>query len=134
MEKQSQASQGSVPMGTAVKLTVTENREGDAGGRTGCCLTWRDFPGDNQQAAKGRAEIRKGTAVLERQETPGQGQRLWREGLDAGGRRLSKPQREKRPREARFWGKLLHRSTCLGLMVSYEEQFLRAGFITCLIL
>lgn len=80
-----------------VKLTVTENWEGYAGGRTGCCQTRRDCLGDNQQAAKGRAEIRKGIAVLERQETPGQSQRLWREGLDAGGRRLSKPQREKRP-------------------------------------
>lgn len=69
-------------MRAAVKLTVTGNWEGDAGGRTGCCQTWQDCPGDNQQAAKGRAEIRKGIAVLERQETPRQGQRLQWEGLD----------------------------------------------------
>lgn len=49
------------------------------------------------KTTKGRAEIRKGISVHERQGTPGQGQRLQREGLDAGGRRLEKPQREKRP-------------------------------------
>lgn len=59
-----------------------------------------DCPGDNQQAAKGRAEIRKGNAVLERQAAPGQGQRLQREGLDAGGRRL----REKREEALRAGG------------------------------
>lgn len=47
------------------------------------------------KTTKGRAEIRKGISVRERQGTPGQGQRLQREGLDAGGRRLEKPQREK---------------------------------------
>lgn len=49
------------------------------------------------KTTKGRAEIRKGISVLKRQRTPGQGQRLQREGVNAGGRRLEKPQRETRP-------------------------------------